>query len=336
MTSGLIKLCILDVRESLMIQLIISLLFCLTAAAEEAKVADPIAVVPPKGKVPAHLLLWAEGPNHSRFAVVADKGQRTLSLWSKHEGLPQLVEAFPMDMGKKDGDKEVRGDHKTPEGIYFPQQIFEGPSLNFDEYGVRAFELDYPNFFDRRDRKTGDGIWLHAIPDTKSLMRGSRGCVVVRNEIIDRLTPKMDLKKTPVIITKKAKYVSPDKHTAQAEALVAWLDRWRKAWTSKNIDAYMAFYHDGFNALNRNKAAWRRYKAALNERYENIDVRTINPVAFQNEKDVVLKFFQDYESDSLKDFGQKTLFLEFDGTDYKIRGEEWIKANPEVLAHISN
>src|SRR5690606_32755049 len=101
-----------------------------------------------------------------------DKANRTLTLWEQKDSVPRLVDAFPMDMGKREGDKTVLGDHRTPEGIYFFVEKYEGPTLNFEEYGIRAFPLDYPNFFDKVLGKTGSGIWLHSIPDTKSLRRG--------------------------------------------------------------------------------------------------------------------------------------------------------------------
>lgn len=314
-------------------------LFCLSAVHAETtdspeELKDPVAVIPEKGMVPDSLVMWANGPNHSRYAIIADKGKRTLSVWEKKNGLPSLFEAHPMDMGKKEGDKAARGDHKTPEGIYFPQQIFEGPSLNFDEYGIRAFELDYPNFFDKRARKTGDGIWLHAIPDSKSLMRGSRGCVVVRNDIIQKLTPMIDMKKTPVIILDDAKYVTIAELKKRSLALKAWLETWRAAWASKDLDNYMKFYGDDFRAMNMNKKNWRRYKQGLNEKYSTISVKTINPVGFSNGKEAVLTFLQEYESDTLKDFGIKTLYLRQDGDTFTISGEQWRSASPELLAQV--
>ena len=295
---------------------------------------DPIAVMPPEGKVPDSLVMWADGPNHSRFAIIADKGQRTLSVWGKKEGLPYLVEAHPMDMGKKEGDKKYRGDHKTPEGIYFPLSINEGPTLNFDEYGVRAFVLDYPNFFDKRARKTGDGIWLHAIPDTKSLMRGSRGCVVVRNEIIEKITPMIDLNKTPVIILDEAKYITKNELKKRNNNLKTWLENWRAAWASKDLDRYMEFYGDDFRALKMNKKVWRRYKQGLNEKYQSISVKTINPVGFSNGEEAVVTFLQEYESETMKDFGVKTLYLRQNGDSFTISGEQWKAASPELLAQV--
>ena len=111
---------------------------------------DPIAVTPERGMVPSNLLGFGDGNGFSEYVFIADKEKRTLSVWKKNEKGPKFVEAHPMDIGRKQGDKMREGDLRTPEGIYFIQEHLHGPGLNFEEYGNRAFPLDYPNFFDRK------------------------------------------------------------------------------------------------------------------------------------------------------------------------------------------
>lgn len=297
--------------------------------------ADPIAIAPPEGKIPENLVLWPEGPTTSKYAIIADKSQRTLTVWENQNGIAHFVEAHPMDIGKRDGDKEKGGDHRTPEGIYFPHEIYEGQNLNFDEYGVRAFALDYPNYFDQRNKKTGSGIWLHAIPDTKSLLRGSRGCVVVRNDIIKKLSPMVSLNKTPVIISDQVNYVTSDRLRQLATRVTTWFDGWKKAWSEKSIENYISNYAEDFFALNMNRNLWKTYKSGLNEKYSFIEVKAISPALYLYKDEAILKFLQDYKSDTLSDFGQKTLYLSISPDAIKIRGEEWQPASSDSLARIN-
>jgi hypothetical protein len=123
----------------------------------ELKKPDPIAIQPPKGRVPAGLVQMGEGEYFSKYAFLLDKSTRTLTIWQNTKNGPKLVEAHPADMGRRSGDKKVLGDKKTPEGIYFFRTIHEAEMLNYDEYGSRAYTMDYPNLFDVRARK--NGLW---------------------------------------------------------------------------------------------------------------------------------------------------------------------------------
>ena len=281
-----------------------------------AKSTDPVVTPPPQNKVPANLILIQK-------ALIADKATRTLTLWENQNGQIQLVGSYPMDIGKNNGDKVAEGDHRTPNGIYFPQKRLEREELNFSEYGIRAFTLDYPNFYDVRAGKTGSGIWVHAIPDTTSLNRGSRGCVVVRNAIIEELTPHIDLEKTAVVITEQVQYINRSEHDKITQEVQAWLESWRKSWMQKELDTYMNFYADEFQALKMNKSKWRRYKQGLNERYKTIEVALSQPRVIKHNNQMVLRFQQDYKSAALSDTGIKTLYTDVGSGRPLILTEVW-------------
>lgn len=304
--------------------------------AEEAKTPangpDPEAVRPADGLVPDNLVIMGDGTAFSQYAMIADKSKRTLTVWKNEKNGLQLVTAVPMDIGKNGGNKTIRNDLKTPEGIYFPQTVLEGPGLDYNEYGVRAFPLDYPNFFDQRAKKTGSGIWLHAIPETKSLLRGSRGCVVVRNEIINQITPWITLKKTPVIIEDEVAYISPKELEKRRNDINAWLEKWRAAWETKNIEEYISMYADDFKSMRMKRDQWKAYKDGLNKKYSYISVKLSRPVFFTHNDEAILNFMQQYESDMKKDFGRKTLYLRLVGNEYKIIGEEWAPEDGGLIA----
>lgn len=296
-------------------------------ASEEPKtveVPDPVAEQPPKGKWPSPLLsLQSETGAFTQYAFLVDKSKRTLTVWQHDDNGLKLVSAWPTDIGQKGGDKLVEGDKKTPEGVYFFQTSKDGRKVDFNQYGVRIFTLDYPNYFDRLEKKTGNGIWFHAIPDTKSLLRGSRGCVVVRNSVIDHLAQYIDLKRTPMVISNEVEYLAPDDWRKLRDQFKGWLEAWRQSWMGKDIESYLAQYSDRFMSNGMNKEQWRRYKKNLASRYSFIDVNLQDVQIFNQGPKIVLRFLQNYKSDKKQDVGAKIIYALKTDQKYEIIGESW-------------
>lgn len=306
----------------------------LPAVAQPAK-PDPIPMTPPKGHVPEALVQLGSGRYFSPHAFVMDKANRTLTVWKQDGDNLSLVTAAAADFGRNSGNKVSTGDFATPEGIYFFQQQRDGVALDFQENGthpVSAFTLDYPNFFDVRERKSGSGIWLHTIPDQISLLRGSRGCVVVRSDVFKNLSPFIALKKTPILIQNSVRYLSLDEANQQRSRIQTWLNSWREAWQSKDLDQYIKYYDDTFKALGMSRAQWRDYKRGLSEKYGFIKVQLSEPVVLVHHDQVVMRFLQDYQSDKNADFGEKELYLKKSTDQYRILSEEWQATRREDYA----
>jgi murein L,D-transpeptidase YafK len=289
---------------------------------------DPVAVVPPAGEYPHTLLsLTSESGAFSQYAFLVDKSRRTLTVWQNEDnGKIKLVGAWPADIGRMEGDKVAEGDKKTPEGIYFFQNTMDGAKVDFDKYGVRIFTMDYPNYFDKLEKKTGQGIWLHAIPDSKSLLRGSSGCVVVRNKVIEDLAKYIELKKTPIVVVNHVDYLTEKQWEANRQTFSNWLESWRATWVGKDLDKYMSQYSERFRGNGMNKNRWRAYKKALSERYKFIDVALKDVQIFNHGSKIVFRFLQTYKSDMKEDFGSKILYVSKNGEKYEIVGETWENA----------
>ncbi len=267
---------------------------------------------------------------YSPYAFVVDKKARTLSVWHSTAAGLKRVAQFPADLGKATGDKLRRNDHKTPEGIYFLLERHEGASLDFKLYGKRAFTTDYPNFFDRLEGKTGDGIWLHAVPDETPLTRGSRGCVVVRNDVILDLTQYVKLGRTPILIQNSTEFVEAKDHGRATNELAHWLENWRAAWESKNVDSYIQHYANDFRSNNMNREQWRRYKQRLTSAYKSIKVNLSRPAIFSDRNRAVVRFIQEYQSDRHGDMGEKVLYLRKTNEGYRIVGEVWSEESSQL------
>ncbi len=297
---------------------------------------DPPGVKPPEGKIPSGLIQTSNSTFYNDYVIVADKTRRTLSLWQNKKGQVQLVNYFPMDHGKKSGNKNVQGDLKTPEGIYFVQTKKEQHELDYNEYGVMAFTLDYPNFFDHMKKKTGGGIWLHSIPPTKTLKRGSRGCLVVREKAINEVNKYIKVsKKTPVLVYRKVYYVTPEQNLKDKASINQWLKSWKSAWLSKDLNKYMKFYSPQFYASKKNYSAWKKYKRGVFKSSGSFQVNFNHTVIYRNSQHIIIRFLQDYQSEKLSDYGEKVLYLTLEGKKLKIVNETWKEEKEKPLASMS-
>lgn len=301
--------------------------------------ADP--VVAPKSQnekelLPSSLLQISETEAFSRYVFLVDKEQRKLSVFERNGELIQKITEYPADIGKMGGNKTKRDDHKTPEGIYFLQERLSQPKIPFSLYGALAFTTNYPNLFDKRENKTGSGIWLHAIPDSVPLTRGSRGCVVVRNDVIKKLADYIKLGETPILIFDHVDYVSKDEHDKRRLELSSFVESWRQAWENQDIEKYMSYYDSGFKAPGFNYNSWMSHKKSLKSKYEYIKVHLSQPYIVQHNEQLLVKTLQRYESDKHVDYGVKTIYAVKSGDSFKIIREEWAPFNQsEVTAAIA-
>lgn len=164
-------------------------------------------------------------------AVVAvDKSRQRFFLMEKGKS-----RGYPCTTGKARGDKQVRGDLKTPEGVYFVVRK-RTERLDFQEYGGEAYILDYPNPVDRLRGKTGSGIWVHSRGRAITPFE-SRGCVVLNLKDIAEVGPELK-RGTPVLIGERVEIVPRKATVREVEERTRG---WRKAWRRGEAgDGYIA------------------------------------------------------------------------------------------------
>ena len=261
-------------------------------------------------------------------ALLADKSKRQLSLIDS-ESLAKggTKQDYTIDIGKNSGDKKKRDDRRTPEGIYRLLERKTPPEIPFETYGSLAFTTNYPNYFDKGEKKTGGGIWLHSVPDKIPLTRGSRGCVVLRNDDIKKIESSILLNKTFLIIDSKIDWINHEDHIKAKDFALNWFNQWRTQWQEQKLDKYIENYSDEFSAPPFNKKTWLAHKQKLKEKYKYVKVNAFEPNIIQIKNQYVIQFVQDYESDGHKDIGIKTLYVLKQGNSLKIKREEWAELN---------
>jgi murein L,D-transpeptidase YafK len=269
---------------------------------------------------PQALMNWmVEGTFH---AMIVDKSQQRLTVWRIKDGEPSLVEAFRCSTGENDGDKWVRGDMKTPEGVYLFCSVIDGRQLP-SKYGYWAFTTDYPNFLDRRRGKSGDGIWLHGRDKPLGDRPDSNGCVALENQDLVRVSRYIRLQDTPLIVVNKLVMAPRSQVLEQERQIRDFIESWRQGWESREVDEYMNHYSANFQSCWLDFKSWKEKKRRLSQRYRKIRVRLGDVYLYRQDGLVTAIFSQTYSSDGFRSSGIKVLYLLTENGQYKIYSEDY-------------
>jgi len=237
-----------------------------------------------------------------KYALVADASRSTLYLYENVNGEPRYVADFYVTIGKLGTEKISEGDQRTPIGVYFVKANLPKNKLA-DMYGNGAYPLSYPNEWDRKNGRTGQGIWLHGTPSgTYSRPpRASNGCLVLANEDIDKLAPYLQVGVTPVIITNQIEWASETEQNDR-NALLAEIEAWRKDWASLNTDVYLKHYASNFSSDSLKYQAWAKQKHLVNsgKSWIKVNLSEVSIFTYPDQPNMaVVNFEQDYSSSNL-------------------------------------
>ncbi len=240
------------------------------------------------------------------YVLVVDQSRHRMFLYKNQGGIPVYVEDFYITIGKNGAGKIFEGDQKTPLGVYFVTRFIESDVLP-DLYGDGAFPLNYPNIWDRRNGRTGTGIWLHGTP-SEIFSRppdDSDGCVIISNDDLKSLAPYVDVgQTTPVILAREIKWETKDEWQKRQKDFYSYLEQWRKDWESRDAELYLSHYSKDYEGLGKNYESWARHKRRVNPSKRFIKVNLDNTSIFVYPNGtapiMVITFMQNYSSDSFK------------------------------------
>jgi murein L,D-transpeptidase YafK len=275
-------------------------------------------------EIPYPFLFAGEAEN----LLLCEKETTTLYVFRKTGGKLTFVKAYPCLIGANHGDKRKGGDLATPVGVYFFLKFIPGKSLA-ENYGYGAFVLNYPNFLDRKVGKDGAGIWLHGHSAGKSLgdeVVNTRGCIVVSNDALKEMSEYLKPNGTAIAIVDKLTFTKAEKQEALSKELTAFVDSWKKAWESRDVQKYMGYYAPEFvSADGMSYQAFKRHKEKVNKGKSFISVATDNLMILlppEGEgKVAVARFHQRYQSSNFKTESNKILYLKKGQGGWHIIGE---------------
>jgi murein L,D-transpeptidase YafK len=162
-----------------------------------------------------------------------------------------------MSIGLGGAGKQRAGDLGTPLGIYFVTEQLDTSKLH-EKYGVSAFPLDYPNGWDRRQERTGDGIWVHGV-DRRGGVRPKKdtdGCIALPNDKLLGLESRFLPNVTPVVIARELIWVDHGQVVAVRAELEAVVFQWADSLQRGNLHAYLSLYDSDFRHWGMNKEEW--------------------------------------------------------------------------------
>ena len=195
---------------------------------------------PPVGALPREFI---ELPQSSRHAIAVDASRSRLYLFENSRQGFRLVADHYVSVGRLGVGKHAQGDQRTPLGVYFITSRLDAAQVQ-DFYGPGALPLNYPNEYDRRQGKTGHGIWLHGVPP-QNFARGPQstdGCVVLANDDMQRLLREVAPRSTPVLIAEAIQWVTPVQAEVVRQDARRLLEQWRAARSSGDAQRLMPFY----------------------------------------------------------------------------------------------
>ncbi|MCF7886114.1 MAG: L,D-transpeptidase family protein [Candidatus Marinimicrobia bacterium] len=108
--------------------------------------------------------------------------------------------------------------------------------------------------------------------------------------------------------------------------LKEFVNRWQKAWESKNIDSYIEFYASEFESGEFDRQSWYQDKKEKFNKSENIKIETSNyKINSPDEYVWNVTFRQIYNSGRYSDRGNKLLVIKGRPGNFNIINEKWWK-----------
>lgn len=211
---------------------------------------------PPTGALPRQFI---ELPRVTKHAIAVDASRSRLYLFENATDGPRLIRDYYVSLGRLGMDKTTVGDQRTPLGVYFITNRLEASQLT-DFYGTGALPLNYPNEYDRRQGKTGSGIWLHGVPSDSYARspHSTDGCVALANEDLLRILNEVRPRSTPVVIAQRLEWVKPQDLEAERVLLRSVLEGWRSARVSGDLQRALSFYAPGSAMQASGTTDWAR------------------------------------------------------------------------------
>jgi murein L,D-transpeptidase YafK len=242
------------------------------------------------------------------FFVIDFSKSRLYLFENNSDDLPVLIADHYVTIGANGYKKQTKGDKKTPLGIYHVTSFLDDNQLP-ELYGWGAFPINYPNAWDKKNQRTGSGIWLHGVPRSTYSRppQDSKGCLVISNDILTNIADYLKIN-TPVILAQSINWVPKKDFNKTADTYNNAFSQWKKAWQSKNLKRYLGFYSKSFNNNKKNYASWAKHKQRIFSKTKRINLKTeqLTIFSYPGEKDMLaVSFYQRYKGDSYRSQGYK-------------------------------
>jgi murein L,D-transpeptidase YafK len=238
----------------------------------------------------------------TQYFFLIDFSKSRLYLFKNNkDSLPKLIADHYVTIGQNGYNKQFRGDKKTPLGIYHITSFLDDKQLP-ELYGWGAFPINYPNAWDKINKRTGSGIWLHGVPrDTYSRPPlDSKGCLVISNDFLTQIADYLKIN-TPVILSNSINWTSSDHYKKQSKLFKSLINQWKQAWENKKLKQYLDFYSKSFSSSKKDFLAWAKHKRSIfsNTKKITVKIEQLNVFSYPGEENMLaVSFYQRYKGDN--------------------------------------
>lgn len=241
---------------------------------------------------PAYLL---EIPIATRTVLVAETQTSTLHVFENDGGELRRRDEIYMSIGQNGVGKTRAWDRRTPLGSYFIVERLDTSGLH-ERYGPAAFPLDYPNIRDRNNRRGGDGIWIHGVTPGggRRPPLDTDGCIALPNAELLDLEPRLVPGATPVVITRRLDWASPEQLADERQQLRQALARWAGSFEAGDSQRHLSLYAEDFTYRGMSSDDWIVFRTESFHRAppDEVDIDDILLLADPEEPGLYLSRFR--------------------------------------------
>lgn len=234
-------------------------------------------------------------PESITSVFVAEASAAKFHHYEHTDGDVNLAASYYMSVGKSGWGKQREGDMRSPVGTYLVTEQLDTERMH-EKYGVTAYVLDYPNAWDLRLERTGDGIWVHGVDRSggRRPPRDTDGCIALPNEDLSTLEGRFESGNTPVLIAEAIEYITEADRDSLASELEAALGLWVKSVADGDMHTYLSLYHDDFERWGMKRDEWASFSLQTLGRRAIADVAVgdLLLLGYPGEKDLYLSRFQ--------------------------------------------
>ena len=250
--------------------------------------------------------------NNVEYAFLIELSKSRLYLIGNKSGVPDIIGDFYVSIGKEGFNKKTSGDNKTPVGVYKITSHLIDEDLP-ELYGDGAFPINYPNFWDKKNNKTGYGIWIHGVPrDVYSRPPlTSEGCVVTSNYTLKKLKKYVKIGVTPIILVENVEWIKRNVWHQNKKAANKFIENWRATWESLDPYAFISKHSINFNSEKHDfeKRVAHILRIIKKKTYIKVKVENMNLFYYPKEDGLIFSDFrQYYESNNFQTSSNKKLF----------------------------
>ncbi len=256
--------------------------------------------------------------------LVVDTTRSRMYVYENQDGDLKYMTDYYISQGRLGANKTKSGDQRTPIGVYYVNNRIPGPKLP-DFYGTGALPLSYPNEWDKRNGRSGYGIWLHGTPSDNFSRPplSSDGCVVLANPDLQSLYSTAEVGKTVVVISQNVQFVNKNSLTKERDAASAMLEQWSQSLEDADADKVLSYYSPEFrSAQGENLATWfgRQQKSLNGARYTSVKLRDVSLFRYPGapEDMIVSTFTQESAVGKSKNAIRKRQYWVREGSQWKI------------------